>query len=181
MSNQRIYINANSAADAKASDSYRTPKWLIDWLNDEYSFTCDAAASEENHLFDVYYTAERSAFDADWSESGGHVFCNPPFSNGMKEKFLAKAFDELTENGVSSVFVIPADPSNKCWLDHVFGKATRITIINGRVKFLSPESGDETKAGIGTAIIEFQHGEKPVNTLGFVVRDKIRGLVGNKS
>lgn len=180
MSNQRIYINANSAADAKQSDSYRTPQWLADWLDDEYSFTCDAAASDENHLFSTYYTAERSAFDADWSESGGHVFCNPPFSNGMKEKFLAKAYLELVDNGVSSVFVIPADPSNKCWLDHIFGKATKITIINGRVKFLHPESGYETKAGIGTAIIEFQHGEKPVNTMCFVERDKIRKKYKNK-
>lgn len=174
MSNQRIYINGNSAADGKLSDAYRTPEWIFDWLDDEYGFTCDAAASDENHLCDHYYTLERSALDADWSESGGHVFCNPPFSSGMKEKFLEKAYREMAENGVSSVFVIPADPSNKCWLDNIFGKATRITIINGRVKFLHPETGEETSAGIGTAIIEFQYGEDPVSTMDFVVRDEIK-------
>lgn len=48
MSNQRIYINGNSAADGKESDSYGTPPWLFAWLDDEYSFTCDAAASDGN-------------------------------------------------------------------------------------------------------------------------------------
>lgn len=174
MSNQRIYINANSAADGKASDSYRTPKWLFDYLDDEYSFTCDAAASDENHLCEYYYTAENSAINASWGESGGHVFCNPPFSTGYKEAFLKKAYQEMVDNDVSSVFVIPADLSNKCWLDNIFGKATKITVINGRVKFLDPNSGIESRAGLGAAIIEFQAGEKPVFTAGYVERDKIK-------
>lgn len=173
MSNQRIYISANSAADAKLSDSYRTPGWLANWLSQEHDFTCDAAASDDNYLFDCYYTSERSAFDADWTDSGGTVFCNPPFSSGMKEKFLAKAYAEM-KRGVSSVFVIPADPSNKCWLDHIFGKATRIDIINGRVKFLHPDTGEETRAGIGTAIVEFIPWRTPVYSMGFLERDKMR-------
>ncbi len=173
MSNQRIYINANSAADGKASDSYRTPQWLVNWLDAQYDFACDAAASHDNALFDTYYTAVNSAFDNDWRLPGGDVFCNPPFSAGMKEKFLAKAFEEM-RRGVTSVFVIPADPSNKCWLDHIFGKATKITIINGRVKFLDPETGLESKAGIGTAIVEFKAHATPVHHAIYAVRDEIR-------
>lgn len=175
MSNQRIYINANSAADGKASDSYGTPGWLVEYLKMQYNFTCDAAASDENHLFDNYYTVDNSALDADWRENKGDVFCNPPFSAGMKEKFLAKAFEEM-KRGVTSVFVIPADPSNKCWLDHIFGKATKITIINGRVKFIDPITRLESKAGIGTALIEFKAYAEPVNTMGVVERDKVKLL-----
>lgn len=174
MSNQRIYQRAQSHADGKQSDSYMTPKWLFDYLDDEYSFTCDAAASDENHLCEHYYTQDKSALDAGWSESGGTVFCNPPFSAGYKEAFLAKAYQELVDNNVSSVFVIPADASNKCWLDHIFGKATKITIINGRVKFLDPIAGIESRAGLGTAIIEFQYGEPPVNRIGYIERDKVK-------
>lgn len=174
MSNQRIYQNAQSQTDGKISDSYRTPKWLIDWIDDEYSFTCDAAASDENHLFDNYYTETNSALTSDWSLSGGHVFCNPPFSNGFKEAFLAKAFNEMTNKGVSSVFLIPADITNKCWLDHIYGKATKITAINGRVKFIDPVTLKESKAGLGVAIVEFQHGEKPVEKIEYAIRDDIR-------
>lgn len=180
MSNQRIYQRAQSQSDGKMSDGYRTPQWLIDWLDDEYAFTCDAAASDENHLFGCYYTESNSGLDADWAESGGHVFCNPPFSTGFKESFLAKAHQELKDNSVSSVFVIPADATNKCWLDHIYGKATKITLINGRVKFLDPSSGDESKAGLGAAIIEFQHGEQPADKIWFVERDKIKGKYFNK-
>lgn len=176
MSNQRIYQNAQSHADAKQSDSYGTPRWLFDYLNDEYSFTCDAAASDENHLCDHYYTAENSALDADWSESGGHIFCNPPFSVGMKERFLAKAWDEYVKKGVSSVFVIPADATNKCWLDHIYRKATKITLINGRVAFVDPATGNPSKAGLGAAIIEFQSGELPADKIWFIERDAVKSL-----
>lgn len=174
MSNQRIYINANSAADGKSSDSYGTPSWLFDYLNDEYDFACDAAASDENHLCEMYYTKENDAINKNWSESGGAIFVNPPFSNGEKEKFLAKAYQELVDSDVTSVFVIPADPSNKCWLDHIFGKATKITIINGRVKFTDPKTGLESKTGLGAAIIEFQCDEPPVFHMGYIERDKIK-------
>lgn len=176
MSNQRIYINANSAADGKQSDSYRTPGWLVAWLDAQYNFKCDAAAADDNHLFDSYYTANNSAINNDWLENNGDVFCNPPFSNGMKEMFLAKAFQEM-QAGVTSVFVIPADPSNKCWADHIFNKATKITIINGRVKFLDPITGMESKAGIGTAIIEFKAYAEPTAVMGTVSRDKVKSLL----
>lgn len=173
MSNQSLYMSPKNGMGDQLSDRFRTPRWLVNYLDDQYSFTCDAAASDENHLFKHYYTANNSALDADWSESGGNVFCSPPFARGMKEKFLAKAFEEMQENGVSSVFVIPLDVGNACWLSHIYDKATAITRIIGRVKYLHPETGLQSLVGIETAIIEFRHGEQPVQSAVTIIRDDL--------
>ncbi len=162
-------------AKGKLSDSYRTPPWLVRWLDEEYDFDFDICASDENHVFDKYYTEENSALDANWSEKGAVGFCNPPFSHGSKEKFLSKANDELLNNGVSSVFLIPSDVSNKFWRDHILGKATKITVIIGRVKFYDPVKNIESIGALGCAVVEFMLDEEPVSAIEhFVNRDEIK-------
>lgn len=162
-------------AKGKLSDSYRTPPWLIAWLDSEYDFDFDICSSDENKLFDKHYTESNSCIDKNWSELGGVGFCNPPFSHGSKEKFLAEAYRNLTENGVSSVFLIPSDVSNNFWGSHILGKATKITVIIGRVKFYDPETNKESSGALGCAVVEFMLDEDPVSTIdNFVIRDEIR-------
>ena len=162
-------------AKGKLSDSYRTPPWLIKWLDEEYDFDFDICASDENHLFDKYYTEANPYNDKNWSELGSIGFCNPPFSHGSKEKAMAEAYRNLKDNGVSSVFLIPSDVSNNFWRDHILGKATKITVIIGRVKFYDPEANEESKGALGCAVVEFMLDEEPVNTIDhFVNRDDIK-------
>lgn len=162
-------------AKGKLSDSYRTPPWLIRWLDDEYDFDFDVCASDENHLFDRYYTEGNPYSGRDWSELGSVGFCNPPFSHGSKEAALAEAYRNMIENEVSTVFLIPSDVSNNFWLDHILGKATKITVIVGRVKFHDPETGEEASGALGCAVVEFMAHENPVFTIdNFVRRDDIK-------
>lgn len=165
-------------AKGKLSDSYRTPPWLFEHINNEYDCDFDACASDENHLLPKYYTEENTCVGKDWSELGSVGFCNPPFSHGSKEKFLAEAYRNLIENEVSSVFLIPSDVSNIFWIDHILGKATKITVIVGRVKFYDPVTNEEASGSLGCAIVEFMHGEEPVNSIdSFVRRDDIKNAV----
>ena len=39
----------------------RTPPDIWDQLKNEFNFTCDMCASDENHLVDKYYTKENSS------------------------------------------------------------------------------------------------------------------------
>lgn len=162
-------------AMGKLSDSYRTPPWLFKWLDEEYDFDFDICASDENHKCDKYYTEKNSYTGKNWSEMGSVGFCNPPFSHGSKEAALAEAFRNLTENGVSSVFVIPSDVSNNFWRNHILGKATKITVIIGRVKFYDTITNEESKQGLGCAVVEFMADEEPVSAIdNFVNRDEIK-------
>jgi site-specific DNA-methyltransferase (adenine-specific) len=163
-------------AMGKLSDSYRTPPWLFRWLDEQYDFDFDICASDENHKCDKYYTEQNSYVGKNWSELGAVGFCNPPFSRGEKEKALSAAYRNLTEHGVSSVFVIPSDVSNNFWIDHIIGKATDIKIIAGRVKFYDPVTNIESVGALGIAIVEFMADEDPVFTISeFVKRDDIKG------
>lgn len=168
-------------AMGKLSDSYRTPPWLIRWLDEEYDFDFDVCASDENALFENYYTEQNSYFGKNWSELGAIGFCNPPFSHGQKEKALAEAYRNLKDNGVSSVFLIPSDVSNCFWLDHIIGKATKITVLVGRIKFYDPVTNKESKGALGCAVVEFMLDEEPVfNTSEFICSKKLKAKYDDK-
>lgn len=49
-----------------SSDSWATPQWLFDELNTKYHFTLDAAASDENHKCDRYYTVKEDGLTQKW-------------------------------------------------------------------------------------------------------------------
>lgn len=170
MSNQMLYLAPDNGMEEKDSDSYGTPQWLFDWLDDEYDFDMDVCASDINHKCDTYFTIDDSGLDKNWSDYGSVAFCNPPYSRGMKEKFLAKAYQEMIENGVASVFVIPADICNFAWADHVFIKATKVTAITGKVRFYKPHTNEESKYGLGVSVVEFMPGELPSVTVDRMVR-----------
>ena len=158
------------------SDSYRTPPWLFEYLDNQYDFEFDICASDENHLCGKYYTENNPYNGKNWREMGCIGFCNPPFSHGSKEKALSEAYRNLIENGVSSVFVIPSDVSNRFWLDHIIGKATDIKIVVGRVKFYDPTTNLESSGALGVSIVEFMLDEDPVFTVTeFIDRNEIIG------
>lgn len=60
-------------------EDWETPQDFFDELNDEFHFTLDAAASDDNHKCDRYYTKDNSALDKEWDEQ---TYCNPPYGRG---------------------------------------------------------------------------------------------------
>ena len=152
-------------------DSWQTPQWLFAALNAEFDFALDVAASENHHLCNQYFTQQDSALDKSWLLSiKGLVprltaFCNPPYSRGSKEKFLAKAADEM-RNGITSVFLVPALPSEG-WFPWSTASEVRF-ITNGRVNFINPVTKTEIKGcPAGSCIVIFNpyhHGLVKVTT-----------------
>lgn len=131
-------------------DSWQTPSYIFNWLNHKFKFTVDMAASDSNHLCEKYYTKENSALDADFD--GEVVFCNPPYSRGMKEQFLKKAEDECFNNRSIFVFVLPALPSEG-WFPTM---CSEIIFIEGRIGFINPATGKEVGSPpSGTCVIVF--------------------------
>ena len=81
-----------------------TYKELFQSFHSEFKFTLDAAASHQNHLLPKYYTKRDNGLKKSWR--GETVWCHPPF--GQKTRpWVRKAINELIENGVTSVLLLP--------------------------------------------------------------------------
>lgn len=134
-------------------DSWRTPLWLFEALDHEFNFGLDAAASYHNALCPHYFTIEDNALAQNWADVSHRVFCNPPYSRGCKEQFFQKAIEEC-ENDVTTVFVVPALPSEG-WFP--WKTASEIRFISGRIKFVHPVHDREMDSPpAGTCIIIFR-------------------------
>ena len=58
-------MNTNGIFSSK-TDEWETPQWLFDELNDEFHFTLDPAATDENHKCDRYFTKEDDGLSKMW-------------------------------------------------------------------------------------------------------------------
>ena len=113
------------------SNEWATPQYLFDKLNEEFHFTLDPAASDENHKCDKYYTIEEDGLQKSWG--GETVFCNPPYGRGIG-KWLEKAYNESQKPNTPVVLLVFARTDTKWFHKYVYGKA-EIRFIEGRIKF----------------------------------------------
>ena len=113
------------------SNEWTTPQYLFDELNDEFNFTLDPCATDENAKCSKYFTIEDDGLSKDWSNDV--VFMNPPYGREIK-KWIKKAYEESL-NGATVVCLIPARTDTTYWHDFIFGKANDIRFLRGRLKF----------------------------------------------
>lgn len=169
---------ATSSTPESIRDSWRTPGYLLDWIRSFDVITGDAAASDEWHVAPVYRTAQDSALDdRDWldlaNNGAGLVFCNPPYSSGMKARFFEKAIEQKAL-GVRSVFLVPALPAER-WFQRAAAAADLVQFIAGRVAFVHPETGREV-AGVpaGSALVWLDWTTLNSSRVEWIDRDEIR-------
>jgi hypothetical protein len=72
--------NNNTNEQRKAKDNWRTPAWLWSILNNQYHFTTDCAASEDNHLTPHWFGLDGEHGEVDILIPK-MAWINPPFSN----------------------------------------------------------------------------------------------------
>ena len=119
------------------TDNWATPQDFFDNLNEEFHFTLDPCANEENHKCDLFYTKEQDGLTKDW---GGHVvFCNPPYGKEIAD-WVRYSYEQSQKPNTTVVMLIPARTDTRYFHDYIYGKA-EIRFIKGRLKF-----GDATSA-----------------------------------
>ena len=119
------------------TDNWATPQDFFDKLNEEFHFTLDPCANEENHKCDLFYTTEQDGLTKDW---GGHVvFCNPPYGKEIAD-WVRYSYEQSQKPNTTVVMLIPARTDTRYFHDYIYGKA-EIRFIKGRLKF-----GDATTA-----------------------------------
>jgi len=120
-------------------DSWQTPQWLFDWAHDRFNFDIDLAASEVNRKMEDYIPESVNSLRVSWLNSFADHYrgwCNPPYSE--TGKWLKKAWEEA-QKGFCSVLLVPTPNGENGYRDYVFGKASEIIFINGRVAFELPD------------------------------------------
>ena len=130
------------------SNEWATPQNLFDELNDEFNFTLDPCATDENAKCSKYFTIEDDGLNKDWSNDV--VFMNPPYGREIK-KWIKKAYEESL-NGATVVCLIPARTDTTYWHDFIFGKANDIRFLKGRLKF----GNSKNSAPFPSAIVVYQ-------------------------
>ena len=113
------------------SNEWATPQNLFDELNDDFNFTLDPCATDENAKCSKYFTIEDDGLSKDWSNDV--VFMNPPYGREIK-KWIKKAYEESL-NGATVVCLIPARTDTTYWHDFIFKKTNDIRFLRGRLKF----------------------------------------------
>lgn len=123
-----------------ANDEWKTPKWFFDWCNFKFGpFTLDAAASDENHLCEKYYTQQNSGLKNPW-DNYGVTWCNPPYSD--IQPWVIAAMGEMVRSR-RSVLLLPSRTSRD-WYSQCFTFASIGFITNGRIKFIDPTTAKRT-------------------------------------
>lgn len=130
------------------SNEWATLQNLFDELNDEFNFTLDPCATDENAKCSKYFTIEDDGLSKDWSNEV--VFMNPPYGREIK-KWIKKAYEESL-NGATVVCLIPARTDTTYWHDFIFDKAYDIRFLRGRLKF----GNSKNSAPFPSAIVVYQ-------------------------
>lgn len=107
------------------SDEWRTPGQVFAYASERYGpFLLDAAAARWNHQLPLYFDKRQDSLKHRWAR---RTWCNPPYSRGFKEAFLAHGRRQVLAGQVDlTCFLLPHDTSDGYWRRHVEGPAGRL-------------------------------------------------------
>lgn len=109
-----ISKNTLSFSCSKKMLYLRTPPKIWKQLTDEFNFTIDLCASNENHLVDRYYTKEIDSLKQNWDNEVAYLH---PLFDIKIGKFIKKAYH--TKNSVI-VCLIPASTHTAYFHDYIY-------------------------------------------------------------
>ncbi len=113
------------------TDEWPTPQEFYNALDGEFHFTLDPCASISNAKCTRYFTKKENGLIQKW---GRHrVFCNPPYGRTMAQ--WARKCLEASERGATVVLLAHARTDTRWFQDWVYGKASEIRFVRGRLKF----------------------------------------------
>lgn len=156
----------NSVHFSTGKDDWGTPQDLFDALNEEFNFTLDPCADNNNHKCAKYYTIEQDGLAQSWA--GETVFCNPPYSRKQKQTPVKlhgckNVTKRQPRGGIVVVMLIPARTDTIMFHDYILGKA-EIRFIKGRVNFEIDGQKSKDPAPFPSMIVVF-NGKQPTSAV----------------
>ena len=120
-----------TALFSRASDEWATPPDLWRTLHEEFGFTLDAAATQENTTCVRFFDRQVDALTVSWEHAV--VWLNPPYSKCRP--FLAKAKQEA-QAGATVVCLVPSRTDTRWWHESVWDTVRQIPHPGVEVRFL---------------------------------------------
>ena len=105
--------------------NWRIPKYVYDYLDEEFCFIFDPCPPKPK--FD--------GLEIEWSDMN---FVNPPYSRSELPKWITKGIIEQKKKHYS-VFLIPSRTDTK-WFYKMYENATEIRFIVSRIKFVGAKN-----------------------------------------
>ena len=114
------------------TNEWSTPQDLFDTLNEEFNFSLDVCATDENAKCPWYITEDAlsKSWSARWAQN---VWMNPPYDRSIG-KWVEKAYIESKSNQAIIVCLLPVKTDTRWWHDFVM-KSHEIRFIKGRLRF----------------------------------------------
>lgn len=114
----------------------------IDWGGQYYDL--DACANLHNTKVPTNYITEKeNAFFVDWN--GERVWCNPPYSRGNVDNFIAKTIEQCQKSPKDVIMLLNVDPSTKYFKRILENAKAIVYVTRGRIQFVKT-SDNEVKS-----------------------------------
>jgi site-specific DNA-methyltransferase (adenine-specific) len=135
-----------------SQNEWETPREFYETLNQEFNFTLDVCASDQNKKCQRYFTKQIDGLKQDWS--GERIWCNPPYDRLIYQWFK-KAY-EAAQSGSLVVCLIKASSfDSKNW--HEYGmRASELRFVKDRLDF--GLDGRFSRAIFPSAVLVFMPG-----------------------
>ena len=112
-------------------DTWETPQWLFDELNDEFNFTLDVCADHNTNKCKNYFDLEKNGLKQEWSNE--ICWMNPPYGKKIGQ-WIQKAHYEAQKGNTTIVALLPARTDTKWFHDYIYNQH-EIRFLKGRLKF----------------------------------------------
>ncbi len=132
---------------SSGSEEWETPQDLFDYLDGQFHFTLDAAATESNAKCERFFSREQNSLQQAWV---GRVWCNPPY--GLKiGPFVQRALASVRSGKAELVvMLLPVRTDTAWWQDFVM-EAAEVWLVRGRLKF----GGAQNSAPFPSCVVVF--------------------------
>jgi len=138
-------------------DLWQTPRPIFGTLNNEFKFICDVAASDKNHLCDLYLTENDNSLNSEWWAVN---WLNPPYSN--IKPWVEKAIQQH-KLGRTTVMLVPADTSVK-WFKLAYESCNEVRFISGRISFINADTQKPVSGNNKGSVLFIWRGSAPRNS-----------------
>jgi hypothetical protein len=99
----------------------------------------------------TYYTKEHDGLAQEWT---GRVWMNPPYKDGLIDKFVDKLVAEHVVGDVSEAVLLVHSRTDTAWFHKAASVASAICFTRGRVRFQRPD-GTGNAPPIGSVFFYF--------------------------
>ena len=148
------------ALNRNESVCWYTPQYIIDAAR-EVLGTIDidpASDSEANKTVKAikFYSVDEDGLLQDWR---GRIWLNPPFANGLIDKFVDKLLAEIERGFVTAAICLTDNATETRWFRRLADNSVAIVFTTGRINFLKAGASHSGTPTRGQAF--FYYGDNP--------------------